>query len=239
MSHLAQRAQLSVDRAGKVLVVPTRSGLAVHGVGAPGQAPKPRTPGVKVRRAHPQPPAPWEELARLTDDAVDEAYGMVAVSPDGRLAARTANGAVQVVCFDLERRAVAWRAPLYDTPPGPRGVSSLAFTPWGQLAVLARASREERDEHALVLLDAKDGERRWRPAERALSQATAVACHPQREVLVVGTAAGRLGLVALAGERLDERPLFRHGGVSALAFGADGCVVAGSSRGELALLFWQ
>jgi hypothetical protein len=237
--HLGEHNLMACDGAGSRVALPTARGVALRQIGAPGAEVRPQPRGVTVRRAKPSPPGPWEEAGRMVDDSASEAYAMVALSPDGLFAARTASGDVTALCFEVETRLVRWRGGLYDQTPGARGVAHIAFTPWGQLAVLPRSSRGDRDERTLVLFDARDGSRRWRACERTVAQPTAIACHPTREVLVLGSEDGHVTLVTLRGERVGGRPVFRWGSVSALDVNAEGRIVVGSSRGELAVLFWQ
>ena len=235
-THPGSRDILGVDRSGALLVLPRPTGVTLRPIGQPGSRARQARPGVRVRRKRALGPRPWDEALCVRDSA-RQAYGMVALSPDGQQLARTADGEHSVHVYDRSG-AVQWSRDPLAGHSGSRGTRQLGFTPDGA-RLFVRTVRNHRKDGVYttttrtMLFDAQTGARSRTALEIALDDATCVAFHGDH--VVAGGSRGHVRLLDRAGAQRAARQVFLHGETTAIAF-SDGVIFAASSRGALAAL---
>jgi hypothetical protein len=236
LSHIGYDDVLDVAEG--LLALPTMSGASVRRVGPPGTAARAANPSVRVRRRTPLPPRPWDARVKIRDPE-RYAYVSVALSPDGRRLARCGDGYQQVIVYDTESGAEVWRASTCADRPDARGLRGLRYE-GGRLVIRRRLVEKIGSDYIghteLIFLDPGDGSRRWSGLEAALGYTTAHAFTPTG-ALITGDEQGAVTVREPDGAPRATLPVFRHGGVSALAV-SGGVIAAGSDRGEVCLLSW-
>lgn len=250
-SHVGDRCQTAVDAAFKTIAVATPAGIVLRGIGGPeAPLPAPRGPAPRViirkKNATPPAPGPWDELGKVGGDAVG-AYPMLAMSPDGQHLLWTANGAHTAKLVSRADDRVRWTADVFPDHVGGRGLRGVLFSTSGEqlLAIVALSQHKAQPDGRIDfttlwqtrVLRTADGARAWPELERALTGATCASFHPKRPELAAGFDDGRVRLFAFPNaEELASVTIERPGGVTAIAFDAQGAQLAvGTGAGEVLL----
>ena len=234
MEHPSNRCLSAVDAAFTTIAVTTTKGIVLRGIGAL-EAP---LPVAHTQIARPAASSPWDELACLGGEPVDD-YPMLAMSPDARHLVWAAVSSSEAFLIERANAKVRWSANFFEGHSGGHALQAMRFSTSGE-QVLATMSLARKDGPPPLwrtrVYRTADGTRAWPALEEALEHATCLSFHPLRPELAAGFGDGQVRLFAFPSAEELASVSIDSGGVTAIAFDSRGAeLAAGTARGEVIL----